>query len=346
MVDVEKLADEVLEFYAKKIETNYRIGVVIVGPPGSGKSTIANQLRDTINARYAQYMSGHSVPIFSQVSTTGKNFLDNANYLVSDLKEALECQKETLSENEGTIPEVIENHAFKPVKITGHDSITVVGRGGISNAIKISPPTSESDDKCGNMVEVIPMDGFHLTRRCLDNFVDPSTAHKRRGSPSTFDSNNFLQLIRIVSKTMTISPPDFKKQPNILNNISQTTRNDLPTIYVPGFDHSFKDPTPDQYCISSSARILIIEGLYLFHDDENWKEVYPTLERTKAVFPCYIEIDLEAIETRIAKRHLRSGLVDTLEAGREKCRENDLLNAQLVIAKKMEINGVHMLRND
>lgn len=346
MVDIEQLADEVLEFYSQRIKSNYRIGVVIVAPPGSGKSTIANQLRDILNTRYSKYLTEQSITSPALVGTRSENPMEIAKSLVSDLSEISKCQKEILNQNNGIFPERVEDFGFKPVKLTSDESITVIGRGGIFNSIKLSPPTADCNNGSENMAQVIPMDGFHLTRKCLDYFKDPTTAHKRRGSPSTFDSNNFLQLSKIIANTMAIKPPVTKIYSNIYSDISLTSRQDLPNIFVPGFDHSLKDPTCNQYCISTSTRIVILEGLYLFHNEENWKEVYPILEETKAIFPCDIEIDLEATELRVAKRHLESGLVDSLEAGRRKFSENDLLNAKLILEKKLDVVGVHKIRND
>lgn len=347
MVDIERLTDEILDFFSKKFLTNYRICVLIVGSPGSGKSTIADKLRNNINRKYVQFVKEHASSLHTQSENTDQKSQNVLNYLLEDIEEASDDLKKTLNENKGIVPFLVEDYTFEPKKIVNIDNTMVIGRGGVPNAIKLVPSSHEEvSETHQKFAEVIPMDGFHLSRSCLDQFKDSAQAHKRRGSPQTFDSNNFLQLIKIIKKTMMLRPKGTENKLNIFEKALQSTREDIPNIYIPGFDHSLKDPTPDAYCISNSTRIVILEGLYLFHKDENWSSIYPILEETDAIIPYYIDIDLNVTESRVAKRHLESGLVNTIEEGREKFCANDRLNALLVERSKKDIKNLNLIRND
>lgn len=347
MVDIKYITDEILNFYENKFQTNYRICVLIVGPPGSGKSTIANKLRDNINKKYSQTEKEHALSLHTQPKKDSRKTQSVLNYMLEGMEEASDDLKQTLNENKGIFPFLVEDYSFKPKKITSINNTMVLGRGGTPNAMKlILSPSEETCKKLQKFAEVIPMDGFHLSRHCLDQVADPVQAYKRRGSPQTFDSNNFLQLIKIIKKTMTLRPNNVKENLNIFEKAIQSSREDIPSIYIPGFDHSLKDPTQNAYCISNSTRIIILEGLYLFHKDENWKSIYPILKESDAIISYYIDIDLNVTELRVAKRHLESGLVNTVEEGKEKFCANDRLNALLVEKSKEGIENLKIIRND
>ncbi|CCK68975.1 Yfh7p KNAG_0B05420 [Huiozyma naganishii CBS 8797] len=337
------LADEVLDFFDKRIGQNYRMIVLLVGAPGSGKSSIACSLKDEINRRYKKH----------RAETGGGTDVDRSVFdvegMLGHVKEIPPSLKEEMEKNDGIIPRFVEDCMFKPVKLTSAilpDSTTtqIIGRGGVLNSITIErDQKTKTTDR--NIAEVIPMDGFHLSRRCLDEFKDPVRAHKRRGSPPTFDSNNFLQLAKLIGAASPAISGKYRGG-QLFKEIERTFDNTLPSIYVPGFDHSLKDPTPKSYCLDSSVRIAILEGLYLLYDRENWKEIYPTLEDRGAVLVYKIDIEDEVIRDRVAKRHLHSKLVKTLEEGRRKFDENDLLNAHIVNDHMILVPDIRVIRND
>lgn len=353
MVDTHKLADEVLQLLDNRIDDNYRVCVVLVGSPGSGKSTVAEELCQVIYKRYHSFLSAHP----DAIQTSGA--LETALDLAGSLKTLLPNEIAALNRNQGLFTDHVEDVDFQPVKYPGFTSdnkecTTVVGRGGTANAIKIvevHDPISFDQSALDNIniAQIVPMDGFHLSRRCLDLFENPEAAHKRRGSPPTFDSNNFLQLCRILAKTSLCKAPSYDKScvtASVFEKVSKTFSQAVPDIFIPGFNHALKDPTPDQYCISRFTRIVILEGLYLLYDQENWSQIYETLANTGALLVYKIDIDYGVTEERVAKRHLKSGLVTTLQEGEEKFRSNDLLNAKDIDRHLIKVDTVVHIRND
>ncbi|QHS73039.1 Yfh7p [Saccharomyces paradoxus] len=353
MVDTHKLADDVLQLLDNRIEDNYRACVVLVGSPGSGKSTVAEELCQIINERYHTFLSEH--PNIIEVNDGQKPIVD----LVGSLKSLQPNEVAEMIENQGLFKNHVEDVNFQPVKYSdltsnNRECTTVVSRGGIANAIRIAAANNPANaDQLGqnsiNIAQIVPMDGFHLSRRCLDLFKDPKTAHKRRGSPSTFDSNNFLQLCKILAKTSLCKVSSHGKSyltSSVFEKLSKTFSQAVPDIFIPGFDHALKDPTQDQYCISKFTRIVILEGLYLLYDQENWKEIYQTLADTGALLVYKIDIDYEVTEERVAKRHLQSGLVTTISEGREKFRSNDLLNGKDIDKHLIKVDNIVHIRND
>ncbi|CAD6623156.1 HN1_G0050200.mRNA.1.CDS.1 [Saccharomyces cerevisiae] len=353
MVDTHKLADDVLQLLDNRIEDNYRVCVILVGSPGSGKSTIAEELRQIINEKYHTFLSEH--PNVIEVNDRLKPMVN----LVDSLKTLQPNEVAEMIGNRGLFKDHVEDVNFQPVKYSAlrsnnEECTAVVARGGTANAIRIAAVDNPvnvnklAQDSI-NIAQIVPMDGFHLSRRCLDLFKDPQTAHKRRGSPSTFDSNNFLQLCKILAKTSLCkvsSHHKFYSTSSVFEKLSKTFSQTIPDIFVPGFNHALKDPTPDQYCISKYTRIVILEGLYLLYDQENWKKIYKTLADTGALLVYKIDIDYKATEERVAKRHLQSGLVTTIAEGREKFRSNDLLNGRDIDNHLIKVDNIVHIRND
>ena len=95
----------------------------------------------------------------------------------------------------------------------------------------------------------IGMDGFHFTRKYLDNMENPKLAHQKRGAYWTFDVDGFSDLLKSISND-----------------------NDKKTIICPTFDHSIKDPTPNGK-IKPIHKIIIVEGLYLFLNIKPWNKL-------------------------------------------------------------------------
>lgn len=339
MVDIGSLADEALELLSDTSHANYRVAIMIVGPPGSGKSTVATALCQEINARFQQYLKENGDPKVSM-----KKSIEEID-LTSDIEDISPELDQLLQRDKGILEKFVEDVNFKPVKkLLGDNTMEIIGRGGQPNAFTIDRSSLLKKGEI-SIAQTIPMDGFHLSRKCLDCFKDPKWAHLRRGSPRTFDSNNFLQLCKVLARTCQVRPPATDSS-GCLDLISKTFLSNMPTVRIPGFDHKLKDPTPNQYSIDSYTRILIFEGLYLLYDDENWRNIHKTLLHTGALLVWNVDIEEGVIEERVAKRHLEAGLVATLEDGVQKFKLNDLLNARLIKEHLIKDRSVRNIRND
>lgn len=342
MVDIKSLSKQVLKLLEDKKEDNYRVCIIIVGPPGSGKSTIAEKLTYQLNQQYNEYLQHHPDV---QVKTRQHDKID----LTSKIKDISPLLNDKLMKDQGIFKDLVEDTDFKPVKQKLADgSFEIMGRGGKPNSFTVSDCNLESnnvDEKNIQVAQIIPMDGFHLSRNSLDCFRDPEWAHQRRGSPMTFDSNNFLELCDVLAQTSLIRPNESSKG-NCFEFLSDTFIENFPEIKIPGFDHRLKDPTPHCYSINGYTRIMIFEGLYLLYNQENWQKAYELLAKTGALLVWNVDIEEGVIQERVGKRHLQTGIVSTLEDGIKRFQKNDLVNARLIKDNLVNDKNIIHIRND
>ncbi|UKZ75052.1 hypothetical protein TrVFT333_002724 [Trichoderma virens FT-333] len=147
----------------------------------------------------------------------------------------------------------------------------------------------------------VPMDGFHLTRAALSAMPDPATAHARRGAPFTFDTPKFLALMKSLREPIS---------PSV-------------TIFAPSFDHAVKDPKEDDIAVQPIHRIVVLEGIYLTLDKDVWRDAAALFDEL-----WFVEVDFEVARKRLRERHLRAGIVQTVEEGDKRAIENDLVNGR------------------
>eukprot|EP00762_Andalucia_godoyi_P002092 ANDGO_02604.mRNA.1 Putative uridine kinase C227.14 len=148
----------------------------------------------------------------------------------------------------------------------------------------------------------VPMDGYHYYRTELEMFPDPQEAFRRRGAPFTFDSESFARDIHKLKETGKFSFPDF--------------------------DHAAKDPRPHAICVDAqtSHSIVVFEGLYLYLDsDAGFKKVSSFLDQK-----WFLDADLEESMTRLAHRHVETGVADSMTHAMERINGNDRQNGELV----------------
>ncbi|KAJ1957474.1 hypothetical protein GGI12_005016, partial [Dipsacomyces acuminosporus] len=66
------------------------------------------------------------------------------------------------------------------------------GTGKSYLSAKIAEKVNELSGK--QLAQIVPMDGFHLTKAQLSQMDNPEEAFRRRGAPWTFDGAKFVQL--------------------------------------------------------------------------------------------------------------------------------------------------------
>jgi pantothenate kinase len=324
----EELATRALTLLEKS--GSYRIIILLIGAPGSGKSTVAQRCVDILNKLHRS--KGNQL---DQILET----------------EVLRSKNEDLPLYDPDDPIDFEDEHYKPKRELINDGLVIRGRGGDNTAMKIQfDRTTNSND----YAQVIPMDGFHLPRSVLAKFRDPELASLRRGSPFTFDSSLVVTLIDNLKETLDVDSP---KGLSPLDTIHTS----IPDIYIPSFDHTERDPKQYGTCIHSNSRILIMEGLYLLLNSPVWCDIPKILnpdvtmnqeeshitELSKIPIPSNkrhefwkILIDDGTILSRLGLRHLQAGIVNSLEEGEERVKINDLPNGKRVYSEsfKSDIN--------
>jgi len=150
-----------------------------------------------------------------------------------------------------------------------------------------------------NEVAIIPMDGYHLSNEALIALG----RRDRKGAPDTFDTQSFISLITEV-----------KSSPQVDHRF-------------PIFHREIEASIEDEGIVPSLAKVIVIEGNYLFSDEHNWSEVFALLDHT-----WFIEIDEEIRMQRLIARHIKYG--KTPEEAEEWSRGSDEANARFITLTK------------
>ncbi|XP_072989309.1 putative uridine kinase C227.14 isoform X1 [Typha latifolia] len=148
---------------------------------------------------------------------------------------------------------------------------------------------------------VLPMDGFHLYRSQLDAMENPKEAHARRGAPWTFN-------------------------PDLLLKCLHTLRSEG-SVYAPSFDHGVGDPIENDIFVGPQHKIVIVEGNYLFLEEDIWKEVSTLFDEK-----WFLDIDIDIAMQRVLKRHIFTGKEPHVAEWR--VGYNDRPNAELILKSK------------
>lgn len=148
----------------------------------------------------------------------------------------------------------------------------------------------------GISVAVVPMDGFHLDDRLLEE----RGLLVRKGAPETFDAAGFLHLLRRL-------------------------RAREPDVAIPVFDRAIEIARAGAAIVPAETRILLVEGNYLLLDEQPWAAMADVFDLT-----IKLEVPLDELERRLIQRWLDLGY--TYSRAREKALSNDIPNARRVVS--------------
>ena len=144
------------------------------------------------------------------------------------------------------------------------------------------------------------MDGFHLRKDQLQQMPDPDLAFARRGAPWTFDAAGFMQALHRIRTGHETTWPDFA--------------------------HDVGDPVPDAIVVPPQLQLVIVEGLYLLHDQDGWSGAKALLDEG-----WYLDTPLDVAMDRLARRHMQAWGFTRAQA-QHRIDSSDGLNAVLVAA--------------
>ncbi|EGY15918.1 phosphoribulokinase/uridine kinase family protein [Verticillium dahliae VdLs.17] len=151
-------------------------------------------------------------------------------------------------------------------------------------------------------------DGFHYSRHVLSSFNDPALAFRRRGAPFTFDATGFLEIVK-----------KLKQMP-----VTGCGEHAM-IIGAPSFDHAEMDPVPNSISLSSEARLVIIEGNYTLLNEAPWDQIADLVDDK-----WFVDVAEDVARLRLAARHLKAGIENTMELALLRADENDVPNGAYI----------------
>ncbi|KAH8658117.1 phosphoribulokinase/uridine kinase [Xylariales sp. PMI_506] len=160
-------------------------------------------------------------------------------------------------------------------------------------------------------VMVVPMDGFHLRKAALAELDDPVLAFRKRGAPFTFDVDSLLEHVRAIKQM----PVTLEGEP-------------VKRISVPSFDHAKQDPVPDDIHISSTVKVVIIEGNYTLLNEDPWSNVSKLVDER-----WFVDVPPDVAKERLVTRHIHAGIESTREGAIIRAEDNDIPNGDLIRSK-------------
>ena len=183
----------------------------------------------------------------------------------------------------------------------------VVGLAGVPGAGKTTWAaafTERLNKACAAPhVVALGMDGFHLPRSVLAALPNAQALLARRGAPWTFDPKSFALHLRVL-RGLTFDG-GFAEQ------------------HWPGFAHGVGDPIADAITVPATARLILVEGLYLLHRSDGW-QLEGLLDEC-----WYLDTPSALAAERLLRRHMASWGMDEAQA-RARIAANDQRNARIV----------------
>jgi len=168
------------------------------------------------------------------------------------------------------------------------------GKSSLSSALK---------ERLGEMICVIPMDGYHFYRCELDAMPNPINAYALRGAPFTFNAHKFVDNLIAAKQARTGK--------------------------FPSFDHNQGDPVEEDIELLGISKIVLVEGNYLFLNEEPWCQL-----RTNVFDESwFLNVPIAECKRRVIKRHIETGL--NREEAQHRVDNNDGPNAQRVIVESI-----------
>jgi pantothenate kinase len=119
---------------------------------------------------------------------------------------------------------------------------------------------------------VLPMDGFHLANEVLVELG----RRDHKGAPDTFDVRGFAAMLDHVRFGFVVGE----------------------RVYAPRFDREIESAIAGSIAIPALARVVIVEGNYLLHDDGPWATVAPRIDET-----WYLDVPADVRQLRLMERH-------------------------------------------
>jgi pantothenate kinase len=104
-------------------------------------------------------------------------------------------------------------------------------------------------------------------------------------------------------------------------------------VYFPAYSRKLHDPVPNSIGITNPATLLVVEGLWLLHDQAGWEQVRPLLD-----FCYFIDSDTERTRQAVIKRHMTGGR--TGEDAARHYEEVDGRNSELVLQTRHRADRV------
>jgi pantothenate kinase len=183
--------------------------------------------------------------------------------------------------------------------------IGVVGLPGSGKSTLAAKFVDAVNERTNSEIAVaLSMDGFHLTKAALAQFVDPAAALQRRGSPWTFDPAGLADKLQ-----------------QLRNNPTESTT-------WPDFQHGVGDPVADAISVNPDTKLIIVEGLYLLHREHGWN-------LTDLLDECwYLDTSMDVAMERLVNRHMASWGFSR-EQALDRLAINDRLNADIVLQSRL-----------
>jgi len=95
----------------------------------------------------------------------------------------------------------------------------------------------------------------------------------------------------------------------------------------PGFEHGVGDPVDDAVTITSSTRLVLLEGLYLLHRSDGWN-------LSGLLDECwYLDVPMDVAIQRLTARHRTTWNLTQAEA-EARIAVNDRPNAEIVLQSR------------